>query len=57
MEQPKDYVAIQEQLDKDLIEAYKQLNWYEKLLYKLQDHIVLALMAALVIGYYAGGFR
>jgi len=53
MEQPKDYEKPEE-LNADLVEAYNNLNWFGKLLYRLQDHIILALVAALMIGYYVG---
>lgn len=54
MEQPKDYEELIEKFDAAILEEYRKLPLSLKIVYKLQSHIFLTILASLVLGYIAG---
>jgi len=50
-EQPKDYEI---EIERVFEETYNALPFYKKILYHLQDFILLALVTAFLAGYLAG---
>ncbi len=62
MEQPKDYVDPIDEVgkielqswDEFLEEQYATMTMWERVLLKLQDHIILVIVTAILCGYLAG---
>jgi hypothetical protein len=51
-EQPKDYVELD--FEKLVEQEYVNLPWYLKVVYHLQDYILIAIASAFALGYLIG---
>ncbi len=57
----KNYIEVEDEFKPETFEdwinqGYKELNFFSKLLYHLQDHIILTIFSSLIVGYLAGTY-
>lgn len=61
MEQPRDYVDPVEEvpvqtIDDWFAEEYAKLGFFERVLYRMQNHVILVMIISITLGYLAGTY-
>jgi hypothetical protein len=54
MEQPKDYEEVVELFEEQIAKEYAKLPFWLKIVVQLQNHVLLSMFFAMVVGYLVG---